>query len=974
MPQILKTEVLVRLTKTWRACRAHYPGWVIAPAEAREALWSHTEYWLDYLPNSWPRMPPAQALLLLRETLWRMETALNPLYTYHVEAATAVLSRLNPAPKLLPWPTGVEEVSSDDTKPGELLEAWVEIALALLREARDDLDVGRFDEWHKRLEEAVKQQPDWLARWHYERALFALWKFDFEALETALQSWPPHFQELPFWEARRASLWAELGEFERAETLADTALQSVRERSPAGLVDYRLLSQEGWIIRLLMALKDRTRHQPGRMEEERKRKESERALFQERLADLSRHECNPWEITEWLELALKSPLPSVRPVMCEARGFDPGTVTRHGEFHRHGPMEAARPAFAMLRVFEEAALPMRVGSINFLSSEAKLVPLWIAPFAFSWALATAVRSGEEEVVDRLLDRAKIGALSPEQTKSTTSWLIKVAENALSRLDPVHAKAWDRPLWDRILPVVFESLSRLLLRSESEQAIQVVGLAEKVCRLKASQSLLGQMKHVDAVFNRAIRWVLSEEQVLKRISDWLDLPLPSEVGGADLLYRDRPEPFLYIRMRPGLQWARPDSSDVSHRIDRLLDALVNGPPLDRERASLRLVVVAWLGGLHPVEARKLREGLWSKRSPTNQFPIETSVRLQGLLHFSPLSRTEKYRLIRRTFLEQPIPRASQPKADGSGVALNYHDALNHLKKLYEVTRTVWTAREIRHDTYKWTPNEALVLLSHMVDWWKAEESHIRPKSTQYGEIFMGGIEDCIDPIVDLFAVGLLLEMRGLPREQSRPALELLDSINARGLNALRARPASIAIGGDAEAVARAVRITLLEGKPEKMRDAILAVQYWAYCAKKRFIPMLPPQVLDAVVWKVGTRMEPDLETALNLLAVLINQHAVRLSSEQNTILLNALDFLLVETQLAPDVSTAMLPPEKDERIPYVERPDHRWQAARLACSLEKDSLRRKQVVPEVISRWRETCRTSPLPELRRVWVIQDENDE
>ena len=62
-------------------------------------------------------------------------------------------------------------------------------------------------------------------------------------------------QDLPFWQARRASVYAELGELREATTpLADESLTSIREALDPFASDYRLLSQEAWVMMLARTL------------------------------------------------------------------------------------------------------------------------------------------------------------------------------------------------------------------------------------------------------------------------------------------------------------------------------------------------------------------------------------------------------------------------------------------------------------------------------------------------------------------------------------------------------------------------------------------------------------------------------------------------------------------------------------------------------------------------------------------------
>lgn len=956
MPQILKAEVVTRLTKTWRACREQYPGWVIAPAEAREALWRHTEYWWDLIPAALSRMEAADALLLLHEAVWRVETSLVPLYLNQVGAITDVLERLNPAPSLLPWPNSPQVIESSKRAGSQVLfEAWVDLAFAVMREAREDFDVARFNEWQQRTERAATQRPHWFARWHYEKALFALWRFDFHSLERNLQAWPSQIEELPFWEAKRAALWAEFGEPQRAKTIAESALQGVRSRMPAGAMDYRLLSQEGWTLRLLMALEQRGSEQM---------RESDRVRFQDRFAALSRYECNPWEITEWLELALHAPRPRLQLAHRETHSFDPGTVTQHFSSTRHGPSEAARPAFAFLRVIEEAAFPLKVGSLTMLTEGAKNIPRWIAPFAFSWALATAIRGDEGKVIEKLFDRATVGALPKDQADSLSTWLAEVAESCIATLDPEKSNGWDRPLAERILPVVLNALSRLLLRVDEQEVARLLDLAEQVCRVKSLSTVFSSMKYVQSLFARAIDWRMSDNEILRRLPSWLNLPLPSEIGGPEQTQLSRAEPFRHVRTKRRKRWVRPKGFEVTRRIEELMSSIRDGSPVDRHRASMRLVVVAELGGLHRSEIRRLGEALWSKRSPITGLPSATDVRLPLLLRYCPLPEREWRGLVRHAFLELPIPRIREPNADGTSFTIDDKmSAIRRLGALCDITETAFTLTELRRYTIDWTPEEALALVGRAAEWWEAEKTSFAGNVSQFDAAWV--LRPAAGSIVDMLTA-LAPRLRKTTSEQAVTSVRLLDSMAVVGIDTLEARPAMIAVGGDPNRTRLQILSGLLGTDPQQVRGAGAAIRNWTLSAQKRQIPSLPLDLHEAIVWKVVNRRGPALDSVIAILGNLLDLRAMKLSSQERELLVLSLGILLTETEIATDLESAMLSPDCEDGIPFDERPDHRWRAAQLAYSLERYLVRQRQPVPDVIAQWREASLVSSLPELRRVW--------
>lgn len=956
MPRSPKPETLSAVAQTWKACRLNYPGWVIAPAHAREAIWDYTEHWVEPVLGQLETMECPDALVLLRELFWRMEVALNPLFMSQVKEATSVLESINPAPDLLPWPPPSQSAPAKHHGRDDLLEAWVEVAFALLREARDDFDIERFQQWHERLAPAIRSRPHWLARWHYERCLFALARFDFNAFETAVNEWPTQLEELPFWEVRRAALLAEFGHTDRAQALADNALQAIRARLPAGKADFGLLSAEGWAMHLLMMLKRcRLKDMP----------KEERQRFQERFLFLARHECNPWEISDWLKLAINRPRPLPEPAIREVLSFDPGRVSHPTHFTTRGPKDAARPAFAFIRLFEEAGMPMRAGSVTMVGFEAKEVPLWIAPFAYSWALGTAVRANEIEVVEQLLERGRIASLPQEEADRLSNWLLNVLETATANVDPAPGAHWDRPLWERILPSVVEGLSRLAFRADIKTLKRLLNSVEALCRLPFRPTSSSLNDRLDRLFGRVLEWSLPKDEVLRRIGIWLFLPLPSEINHQG--HHNIPEPLAHVNHVTLGQWSRPQDPALTNRIQQLLACAAGGSAVDRRHASLRLATIALLGGLQGSEVTRLRKTLWSQRYAGTDLPKDTRLRLTILLRFCPLPRRSWTEIIRRRFLQNPVPPVHEPTPDGSGSNINPYRAQRWIDDLQEVTRTHHTHPKERAFKCEWSSDDALILVAKFTEWWRSQAFPILPRHPNPLEPFVGGpLRSCAESIVDVLADAILPRLAQQPKRDVTEVLTMIDEMDATGVSVIAARPLTLLFGAEVGHIVSLFLRELLSTDPTRVRNAAHAMQDWAVSGRKVGIPALPTILWDALIWKAASRSAPALSSVLHSLAECIRRSSARLSRSQISLLCTALETLLLETEIPPPHIEPQGEGLWEARIPLTERPAHQRSAALLANAVDQYLTRHRQPLPDVLIQWRAKGESSPLPEVRRVW--------
>ena len=76
----LSPTALQDLAFRWAEIRERYPGWEVVPAANGGRLWLNTEDYIDQVLEGLPTLPPAEALHLAFELVWRLETALIPLF------------------------------------------------------------------------------------------------------------------------------------------------------------------------------------------------------------------------------------------------------------------------------------------------------------------------------------------------------------------------------------------------------------------------------------------------------------------------------------------------------------------------------------------------------------------------------------------------------------------------------------------------------------------------------------------------------------------------------------------------------------------------------------------------------------------------------------------------------------------------------------------------------------------------------
>jgi len=98
----------------------------------------------------------------------------------------------------------------------ESTEAWLELAFALLRNARENYDAERWESLEERIALIVAKYPQFTDRHYYEQALWRMWYVDRIGAREVLERWSPttHSPMALMW---KAGLLAELDELTESQ-------------------------------------------------------------------------------------------------------------------------------------------------------------------------------------------------------------------------------------------------------------------------------------------------------------------------------------------------------------------------------------------------------------------------------------------------------------------------------------------------------------------------------------------------------------------------------------------------------------------------------------------------------------------------------------------------------------------------------------------------------------------------------------
>ncbi len=262
-----------------------------------------------------------------------------------------------------------------------------------------------------------------LARLHYERCLCALFLLDIRKVKSRIKEWPMN-NSLPLWEAKRASLLAEIGDTDTAQKLIEQSLSSIRKQLNLSPVsnNYLLVSQESYVMRLLQYVNNSISLSEGNLE----RLEENKYRFRERWDNLKQYKCDPWNEEKLFEIRLErqavSSLNNVR-----RNEFDIGRVTTSYSFKATD--EEAFTAYSFLRYCEDSGIPFRIKNTIYAKKAAEGALKRITNYSPFWAFAILIRIGDARSVDTVFDRQSIYKMDIVRVDSLIDDYLSVIEDS-----------------------------------------------------------------------------------------------------------------------------------------------------------------------------------------------------------------------------------------------------------------------------------------------------------------------------------------------------------------------------------------------------------------------------------------------------------------------------------------------------------------------------------------------------------------
>ena len=912
-PGRISAEKIGEIVAEWRRQRDAYPGWIVVPEDRRQVLWQHTETWL---PHLWQISPEVRAKLetpldldLAFELTWRLDRCLFPLGGNLPALLEDIAAKYGDPEFRLPDSAGWTSASVPD--------AVANIRMWLLRHYREE---GLQANWNE-VRQAVKGDlerllPEQRARFQLEEALQALFLFDLAEAKGLLADWQTN-EHLPFWEAKRAALMAELGEPAAARPILESSLLGIRKQIGLNPIaeDCTLVSQESVAMLLLyMVERGMTMTQPD--------SEAGSLLgeLSERWSDLTRYKCDPRREMESFTARLRHP-GTEGSQESTTHHFDLGIVSNTFHF---GTDREVVAAYGLLRLLEDLSVPYRMENMLFVSEPVKATLSRAGPHSPHWALVNIARLGDTKATDHLFNREFLAGLGRDDVDGYMQTYLAALERTVSMVDdPDWSEAKTFVTLAETLPEVFSRLCYKCSPVFRERMVDTLGAIYGSSR-----------KHVfDKVGRFASRLFdsMSVQERIRAVPSLIDFPVPEGLQWFD--ERHFINPVLLLKLSDSVQ---AETIAVSEeRVDELLEQLAGDAPT-REWAATSL---AWLnekGKLDGRQSERLGSLLW-KRVDATEVPV-----VPGFYSFACMTLPHPAEVDPEPRVKKHLLSIVAEQAAGS----NRDHVLDELRNSAGIV--------------KWSGPEALDLLAGLSGWWNHDKHLLhRQIPGPFGSLAAIPKRTAAKIVNALSAVFSHVPAGPDGHERLDPLHGFVSDLRQHGIAVTRLEAASCNMVADGRAdVLHRVATGMLDREHDHVADALAAAEVLAQVLpeeERDDFNVVATKLVQGVEW----RHRPALAARLRVAAQLVERQPWFLSEETKIGLLVGLEQLVEET------SSGVKGNDVDGVIAI------RSSAASLAFALFGHYEASGLELPEAIQRWRELCSApDEFTEVRNSWTDTD----
>lgn len=643
-------KLLEEQLTTLKEDRVSYPGWIVCPQDTRWELQNQIQSPLPK-PKHLSQMAPDSRARLLHEITWRHGVTYEVVPSWLVQELLTVCD---------------PEIKHDLTKRQQL-----EVALLLLKNTRW-MDNPEADSIYQItsdiLERNMKYWPESSDELTYHRALVARDAFDYSALEKYAGKIN---STTPIWKQRKASLFAELGKFDKGEELVAEAYRELlvqHRKNRNSIYIFSRLAWAHWLIRGIEVWSQ----------------EKELKAFPSSYQELK---CNPWDHIEHVRQEITKTLDKQQEKKSIEPLFEPGHYRDNS--NKVTFSNALHPLFLLEGISDTVGMPFRWNLTNFLVKQAtRLSELEEISNKHRFTLAIrAADSDTSDVLKKVFSRIKVACFPQEDV----DFLLHQCMLAIDYWSDKKIKE-DKDIGNYAigrLAVFIEVLARVSIRATPEQAKRIFGLGA---------SLVQQPKFPHSWLSDALRRLtesalesIPQPQHSDVLLEALSFPLITELNGSN-----HNRWVNVVIKHPG---KREQDSRLDRRIDEIIDSI---SPCSSQStpALLRLLPLIENNFLSDKELKKISEKVWGVDPDYKALP-ETGLFMHALLKIPSQNPVSVKSLVRDYLFESKENNlfnqellasiANAAQSENMKEMPSKDQAIEYFKKLI-----IWRAKKYNND--------------------------------------------------------------------------------------------------------------------------------------------------------------------------------------------------------------------------------------------------------------------------------------
>lgn len=942
--------------------RNSYPGWFVAPGDVRRKFSSsirdlswdlHSKELQDYIVNTTPYLGVA----IMADYAWHNEILLQCFDDRLANFSIRLLSATEG--------TSYQKSASEQKNLKEFSiksqssfnERWKEVAVSLVRWARQELRQDEYENLHKKLLTKFPNDQHLNDELTHENVLLALYRGDRDVAQSILINWEIKSPD-GYMHVRKGMLLGEVGDVSIGLTTSLVGLKKIRKNQRSRTSSIRYLSQEAWACLAISYLQKSLEWSTKFTENSRKfSSEINPDELNQRLADLASIDHDVVHELQLIMADLSAETPAPSQPVSRTQLFEVGnySTTRHiGKSNAFGKKTDA--AFVWLSLSDRVSLVPRVGDTTFDIGAFAQAAWWVQYVdSMERVLSVIIRTLNKKMLEPRSDSQLIhsaGWLSRYQVARVKENLANsICERSLSLVERFFENVNNNDEVSRITEFHLELVGRLVIRLTDSEVVYSFG--ERIIALHHSK-VAGRHSEIWKSLAVCLARCFENMNLIDRgrlATSIVTIPSAVQNESIRTFYKHNWIIHRNLKKRSNDLLIDHIPAEISKNIDELIFSLKGSSEHDADQDSSQTGIWAklfWLKDWGFISESQDDE-ISSYLSNLSGWPILPGHYSWASLQWMPNIRKTKDVAFRKWLLNQNIkPFRSNPESKSIK-----HEGPISWKIGADDSFFINMSASLNRS--KWPTSDFIKSLLIVKAWWDDEWILITRNIDRIDSL----VHMTQDRLIDLdITIAKFIDTHGYDSFRSSEVYSWISTVRTESsvvstgfFHTRLSEYFSKAKDSSPREVERELISGLLCTDISRTNKSVAIIWYWIEHKNSSNSP--PPDALIAtLVAIISTRRAPTLFSVMHLMAHIILHHQNWLCNSAYTLLDNGLKMMFDELRYESRPDGTGIP---DEVVPEL-----RLGCIKLAKALDTTS---RHELKTTIDLWINEAHTDPLPELR-----------